>query len=213
MTDPAIVPFDWSYITRCLDLAGTPPVIFELGTYDGADTRRIYAACRQPLQYFTFEPDPRNVSAILASGLPSGVMLVPAAIGAVEGEATLYLSAGNWTASSSLRKPFKHLDVYPYVAFAGEVKVRITTLDGFCDQHGIDHIDFVWADIQGAERDMIAGGSKILMKTKFMFLERMHDELYEGQWVGEDTVKALAEDWGVVANFPDDILLYNRRFR
>jgi FkbM family methyltransferase len=206
-----IVPFDRSWIIRCLALSDSPTVFFEIGAYDGADTAWLFEACKKPSRYFAFEPDPRNIRSFPTGRLPVGVSFYGLAVGAVEGLASFYPSADNHRSSSSLRKPLRHLDVYPHVGFIGETSVQVTTLDAFCDRSGIDRIDFLWADMQGAERDMVAGGEQILKKTKFMFLERMHHELYEGQWVDGDTALALDMDWGVVADFPDDVLLWNKK--
>lgn len=48
------------------------------------------------------------------------------------------------------------------VKSAGSVQVKITTLDEWADNKGINQIDFIKSDIEGAERDMLKGAQKIL---------------------------------------------------
>jgi FkbM family methyltransferase len=204
-------PFSWTFIQKALDLAETPPIIFELGAFDGEDTKRIYAMCRKPTRYFAFEPDPRNLDRIVAAELPSEVHVLGAAVGRESGLLPLHLSGESWTASSSIRKPREHLVHFPHVQFGDAIKVAVIDLDSFCESVNVDRIDFLWADVQGAERDVVAGGERILRRTKFMFLERSEHELYEGQWLTDDMLHDLEGDWGVVAMFPNDVLLYNKR--
>jgi FkbM family methyltransferase len=42
--------------------------------------------------------------------------------------------------------------------------ISITTLDRFVEEHSITKIDFIKADIEGAERDMLAGAVNVLKK-------------------------------------------------
>ncbi|GHT19613.1 hypothetical protein AGMMS4957_04250 [Bacteroidia bacterium] len=43
-------------------------------------------------------------------------------------------------------------------------KVEITTLDKFVEENKLTRIDFIKADIEGAERDMLRGATKVLQK-------------------------------------------------
>jgi hypothetical protein len=43
-------------------------------------------------------------------------------------------------------------------------KIKITTLDQFVEEQGISKIDFIKADIEGAERDMLKGAQKVLKR-------------------------------------------------
>ena len=206
------IPFSWDPIAKCLSRPG-PTTFFELGANNGDDSKKLFAMCKKPCRYFAFEPDPRNLRKISVNGLPSEITVVSAAVGAAEGEATFYLSADNWTASSSLRRPHEHIKCFPHVAFIGETHVPVVTLDGFCERNHVDKIDFMWADVQGAERDVIAGAKRMTKRTRYMFLERSANELYEGQWVGTDEMlKGLGDGWEVVVEFPSDVLFVNKDF-
>jgi FkbM family methyltransferase len=41
-------------------------------------------------------------------------------------------------------------------------KITITTLDKFVEEHKLTHVDFIKADIEGAERDMLLGATNVL---------------------------------------------------
>lgn len=204
-----------SVVTAALRLSADQILVIECGGHDGTTARNLHAWCggRKP-QIYVFEPDPRNIRLIRERGLQEGTTLVEAAVGAIDGESELHLSGGvvggeDWTYSSSIRKPKKHLEVYPWVRFGETVRVKTVKLDTFCEKNGIDRVDFVWADIQGAERDMVQGGQRILRTAKLMFLEQDAQELYEGQWTYGEMVAALVPQWAVAALFPNDVLFYN----
>ena len=44
--------------------------------------------------------------------------------------------------------------------------VKVETLDDSCEKYGIEKIDFLKIDVQGAEMDVILGGKKTLFKSK-----------------------------------------------
>jgi FkbM family methyltransferase len=194
------------------------PVIFEFGAYDGAVTAKLCRFLTAPLSaYYVWEPDPRNIQRIKQRGLPAGVVLVEAAVGSRDGRATLHLSGGappgqqvEFTYGSSLSKPTdENAFWFPWMRFQEEVEVQVFSLDGFCRQHHVDRVDFLWADIQGAEKDLILGGAETLKRTRFMFLEQEGYRLYEDQWLFRDMMEALRPDWKLACRFPSDVLLYN----
>jgi hypothetical protein len=82
-------------------------------------------------------------------------------------------------------------------------------LDDWCGENNIDRIDFIWMDVQGAEGDVIAGASRILKKTRFLYTEYSNNELYEGQLSLKQLLARLPL-FDVLATYPGDVLLKNR---
>jgi FkbM family methyltransferase len=202
------------YIGHALGLAGDPPVIVECGAHDGQTAFDLYRLLgeRRP-KYYAFEPDPRNVKMLKEGSLfPKDAVLVETAVGSSDGEADFHLSQDAWTYSNSIRKPKEHLNVHPWVHFEKTSRVRMMRLDTFFEQSKLERIDLLWADIQGAERDMVAGAPKTLTVTRFMFLEQDVKELYEGQWTLDEMIRDLEPSWGVSAIFPTDILFWNKKW-
>ena len=90
---------------------------------------------------------------------------IPLALGKAIEERTLYVTKAPMC--SSLYPPNE-----PYLArFAGlpelvnldfSFEIDTTTLDNFCQEEGINEIDFLQIDVQGADLDVLEGASKIL---------------------------------------------------
>jgi FkbM family methyltransferase len=184
-----------------------PKTFLELGSHCGADTAWLSELPEVTLH--AFEPDPRNEQPARAN-----VTLHRAAVGARDGRGKLILSREGWgqpwTYSSSTRRPANHLERYP-VSFDGEVDVQLITLDTFFREQGLERVDFIWADVQGAEGDVIRGGEQALRRTRFLYTEYSDDELYEGQPTLSE-ILALLPAFRVLELWPDDVLLENRSF-
>ena len=112
-----------------------------------------------------------------------------------------------WTYSSSLKQPKGHLARYP-VSFGETIEVESVTLDAYARRNDLGRVDFIWADIQGAEGDMIRGGRDLLSRTRYLYTEYSDDELYEGQATLGD-ICDLLPGFRVVELWPDEVLLQN----
>jgi 2-O-methyltransferase len=194
-----------------------PLVIFEVGAHlcqDSLALREIFPKAAM----FVFEPDPRNVYQIARQGLGKRFTFIDAAVGDRDGKATFHLSGGQppgapphiWTQSSSLKKPVEHLQEYPWCTFDRDATVRIVRLDTFVAERSIDRIDFLWADVQGAEDELIAGGQKALANTRYLYTEFSDRELYAGQISLQQILERLPGPWEVLEQFAYDVLLVNR---
>jgi FkbM family methyltransferase len=183
-----------------------PKTFLELGAHCGTDT--AWLAALPGVRLHAFEPDPRND----LPPLPN-VRLQRAAVSDRDGSAPFILSSQGWgrewTYSSSLRTPKRHLQRFP-VSFGSTIEVSTVTLDRYCATEGIDVVDFIWADIQGAEADMIRGARAALSRTRYLYTEYSDDELYEGQ-ASLDEMLGLLPDFRVLELWPDDVLLENTR--
>lgn len=200
-----------------------PLTIVEIGAHHGQDSyrlRRLFPNAR----IICFEPDPRNVYELKRAGVHKVVELVDAAVGDTDGTAEFTLSGGQhpewkkdrrlanraWTQSSSLKRPTGHLELFPWVKFSGTARVKVMRLDTFAAEAGLGAIDFVWADAQGAEDLVIAGGQRALARTRYLFTEVAPDRpLYEGQIGLDEIVRRLPGPWEVAARFQWDALLKN----
>jgi FkbM family methyltransferase len=182
-----------------------PKVFLDLGSGKGDGT--AWMARIPDVTIHAFEPDPRNVQAPAAN-----VTLHRAAIADRDGLGTLILSlegwGQEWTHSSSIKTPKNHLHRFP-VTFGDSIEVELRRLDTFYRRAGLGLIDFAFADIQGAEGEMIRGGRETLAHTRYLYTEYSDDELYEGQATLAD-ILALLPDFRVVELWPEFVLLENR---
>jgi 2-O-methyltransferase len=185
-----------------------PKVFLELGAHTGTDT--VWLSRIPGVTMHAFEPDPRNHP----PSIPN-VVVHRLAIAEADGRADFILSDRGWgqvwTHSSSLKRPKNHLQRYP-VTFGNTISVETATLDGFARRAGLGAIDFIWADIQGAEGEMVRGGLETLARTRYLFTEYSDDEMYEGQATLHELL-AMLPDFRVVELWSDDVLLENRTFR
>jgi FkbM family methyltransferase len=191
------------WVERTFNYPGAKTFL-ELGAHRGTDT--VWMAELPGVVVHAFEPDPRN----RMPPLPN-VIMNHAAISDREGRIPFLLSGHNrgqeWTYSSSIKRPKRHLDRYP-VTFEETVEVDTVTLDGYCRRRGLEVIDFIWADIQGAEGEMVRGGQEALARTRYLFTEYSDDELYEGQATLADLLRMLP-DFRVLELYDEDVLLEN----
>lgn len=178
------------------------PVIFEIGAYDGKDSRQMNAYFNNAT-FFCFEADPRSQNLFKTFSTPKNIYLQETAIGSIDGRIELNLSdsdtrrhypAHSWCASSSIRKPKYHLELFEDVEFNSSISVPCVRLDTWFEMKtaGIELIDFIWCDINGAEIDFILGAMETLNKrTRFLYIEFSDKELYEGQITKDDILKLL----------------------
>ena len=66
----------------------------------------------------------------------------------------------------------------------------------------------IWADVQGAEENLIKGGLKTLSHTKYFYTEYEDDELYEGQ-ITLDQIKNLLPNFKAIGYFGNNVLFKN----
>lgn len=201
-------------------LAKQTPVILDIGTNNGGHTRAFFDLFPYGIVH-SFEPDPRCITKFKANlaSYPRA-KLHEIAIGAFNGTAEFYASGGQnlavdytmpegWDMSGSLRKPKEHLTVNPGITFDNKYPVQVVTLDTWFKSSGLDQIDFIWADVQGAEGDLIEGGKETFSKhVKYFYTEYSNVELYENQLDLEQILNYLP-DFSVVAQFENDVLLKN----
>jgi FkbM family methyltransferase len=96
------------------------------------------------------------------------------------GEMGFYISEGGSDASSSLLPPYKHLDDHPDVLFSKASKVKVLTLDKWCEINNVTHIDFLWLDMQGYEMAMLRASPDILKRVSAIHTEVSTRETYKG---------------------------------
>ena len=170
-------------------------LILEAGAWDGDTTYAMLCAMPDAL-IVAMEPDSRPLARLHArfDGREGGVQIVPAAAGAVNGVVPWYASHGDlradccrdgdWDLSSSLRRPEHHLLRAPEITFDWQ-EVRCVRIDDlpaeFPDIRFPRFYELAFIDVQGAQRDVIAGGRKTLDSTPWIYIELHHTPEYEGE--------------------------------
>ncbi len=192
------------------------PIIVELGAHCGEDYRWIQELCHTPPHYVMVEPDPRNVQYLIddAQFRPRARIII-GAVSDHSGFEPFHFcenSVANNHASGSLRAPTEHLECFPEVTFPNVGMVHVYSLDAIFEREWLTKIDLLWADVQGAENLMIAGGANALSHTRYLFMEAEPAvALYEGVALRKELLGMLP-GWTLLGEFEANVLMRNDNF-
>jgi FkbM family methyltransferase len=67
-------------------------------------------------------------------------------------------------------------------------RIKLSTLDKYCEENKIEQIDFIKVDIEGAEHDFIRGAEKVISRSKNL---KMLVEINECAYVSDSTPEDL----------------------
>ena len=196
------------------------PIIVDLGSHHLEEAEALIPHLVHP-EWHGFEPNldcfryaKQTIAPNLTRDHPCSINMSCLAVGREVGTATLHLSSKKtgepWTPSSSIKTPTGALTGYPWMAFEKSVCVPLTTLDRYCLENDIDHVDLLKMDIQGAEIDAIMGGQETLAKTSYLVMEAVESPEYVGQENLMGLVAALPGTWVLLERLVSDALLVNR---
>lgn len=192
-----ITPEKIAELVGCQD-----PVFLEIGCNNGWDTLTFLDAFSSG-HFYCFEPDPRPAADFRKNVTDPRVELLEVAISDKDGSTLMYRSSGmpprksgtkyghdgDWNLSGSICKPTGHLEYSPWVTFpeGHQLEVETMRLDTWFASSPETGIDFIWADVQGAEALLLLGGQEALHYTRYFYTEFVNPvsyrqkELYEGQ--------------------------------
>lgn len=200
--------------------------LVEVGAHFGDDTR-IFRTSHPGARIVSFEPDPRNIAFLRNHGVDRLCELYPYALSNTTGQQIFHLSSGYvyyhsdavvrenpYSCSSSLKRPTPHLgERCPDVKFEEDVIVDCVRLDDF-EPLKDTTIDFIWADVQGAEDLVFGGATETLKRTRFVFTEYATG-LYESQLRRDEILQLFGDSWTLIHDFGNgvdgDILLKNTK--
>lgn len=190
------------------------PVIFEIGCADGKDTLEFINTFGSGLKIHCFEPELKNIKIVKETVNFNGHHLFEGAVSNKNGTIIFHRSRtdnpDDLSYSGSIKRPKEHVNIWPFIKFDQSAEVNTITLDTYCKQNNIDFIDFIWADIQGAEEDMIEGGKEMFdNKVKYLYTEYANVEYYENQANLQRILSVLGSNWKLVHDFGTDVLVEN----
>jgi FkbM family methyltransferase len=190
------------------------PIIFEIGCADGGDTLEFINSFND-LEIYCFEPEPKNIKLVKERINYPKHHLFEGVISDVNGQLTFNRSRtdnpDDLSYSGSIKKPKEHLNEWSFIKFDEQITVESITLDKFCEDKNIELIDFIWADVQGAEENLILGGLNTLnKKVRYFYTEYSNKEYYEGQLKLDSLLNLLGDNWELIRDFGSDVLLKNK---
>ena len=166
-----------SYVKKFLP---SNPLIVEGGAHIGKDTLEM-AEIWPGGKIFAFEPVPSLHTQLVAkTRTVNNVHCYPVALSDFTGSTTMYVSSGDSDGSSSLLMPKEHIYEHPNVRFSEKIQVETITLDEWADKQGIDHVDFLWLDMQGHELAVLKASPRMLGSARAIHTEVSLKETYKG---------------------------------
>lgn len=161
------------------------PIIIEAGAFDGTDTKRI--AQQWPhATIHAFEPVPELYTVLVHNTAAIGnIHCYGLALSNTQGTASFYISEkphkpGIPSQAGSLLPPKERLKHSP-LQFPYSISVQTTTLDTWAKEYQINHVDFLWLDLQGNELAALKGAQELLSTIKVIYAEVSFIEGYQGQ--------------------------------
>jgi FkbM family methyltransferase len=154
-------------------------VIVDCGAHIGMDS--IQLARLFPLgRVHCFEPVPA-VFAQLRQNIKKikNISCYNLALGDMDGTRAMHISSGASDGSSSLLLPTGHLEKHPDVHFTSQAKVSINKLDTWAKDNSIEHVDFLWLDMQGSEYEMLNASAVVFPNVSAIYTEVSIQETYK----------------------------------
>jgi FkbM family methyltransferase len=166
-------------------LQGSAPLtIIDAGAHHG-ESARMYKTLFPTAAVYSFEPFPESFGVLqkAIARLPN-VQAFNLALSDRAGE--VEFNSNKYTATNSILNTAPDVEsVWPggLVDTKERIRVKTTTLDGFCQEHSIASIDLLKLDVQGAEPLVLKGCEKMLRhgKVRLVYTEILTLPSYTGQ--------------------------------
>ena len=152
-----------SHVVRDALATRSGAVVFDVGANVGDYSLLLARHLRSPAIY-AFEPSPRTFAELArrVEAVP-GVVAVPLGLSDRDGKVEFFTYAVDGVedrclSAIDLRRPTLVLSV----EVSGSEQVEVRTLDGFCEERGIEAIDFLKMDVEGHELSVLRGAQRML---------------------------------------------------
>ncbi|TAE31295.1 MAG: FkbM family methyltransferase [Cytophagales bacterium] len=158
------------------------PLCFDVGANRGQTIELLQDCFRHPVIH-AFEPASTTYADLQKRQFGSSVHLHPIAFGE-RVEAAEFRNYKHSELNSFLTMNRDHTEnLFAEEELVQVETVQVDTLDRFCAEHGIEHIDLLKIDTQGFELPVLRGGENLLRQKRVgaVLLELNFSLLYEGQ--------------------------------
>jgi FkbM family methyltransferase len=156
--------FDVHDVRELMQFVRTDSVFFDVGAYFGYYS--MLAALRTKAEIFAFEPVRANYELLVAHRELNGLENVQPfqlALSDEVGEVRFAIAPGS-------NRGTGHLAMEPGDSSQEMERVQATTLDHFVDVHQVSRIDLMKLDVEGAELQVLAGGSETIRRHRPVLL-------------------------------------------
>jgi len=161
------------------DMAGLvssdSPTIFDVGANVGQTIERVRSIFPKA-QIHSFEPSPTTFEKLKKNAAHlSGVHTWNCALGSSSGQMPLLENKmSEWTS-------FLPLGEFGWGSVDKTTQVRMATLDEFCEEHSIPHVDILKSDTQGYDLEVLKGGEETFRKggVGIVYCEIIFSDMYK----------------------------------
>jgi anaerobic magnesium-protoporphyrin IX monomethyl ester cyclase len=145
--------------------------VLDIGAHHGLYTLLASKKVGSQGQVIAFEPSPRELRRLrwhLLLNRCRNIRVEPYALSSAEGIAELFVCLGRETGCNSLRLPAVSESIK-------KVSVSVTTLDSYLQRKGIDKVDFIKIDVEGAELGVLKRAIGLLTSSKPIIMCELAD--------------------------------------
>jgi FkbM family methyltransferase len=135
-------------------------VVVDAGAYEGVFSILASRLIGPEGRVIAFEPDSQNrlrLEANIRSNRCGNIMVVAKGLWSSDGALRFCESGGDFSCISS-----EDLDTPVSNGWNYNTTVEVTSLDAELERLGVDRLDFLKADVEGAEIEMLKGGKRLL---------------------------------------------------
>lgn len=169
---------DFEFVRRRLIKSGAIDEVLDGGANEGQWAKNIIGLCGRDIRITSFEPLRMPYQKLeLAAAQHENWAAKNVALGEDKGDREINV-ASNGGQSSSLREPQGHVSAYPSVEFLSRESVAVDRLDNLVSSPAPKYLKL---DVQGYEREALAGAAGILDSIVALEIETSFIEMYEGQ--------------------------------
>ena len=150
------------------------PVIFDVGSNIG-DYAKLLRQYHPTAAIHCFEPNPTTF-AVLQKNLPAEQNLNNLGLSNAPGELKLFFQKDNSTSVQATLDP----EILKNIAGSKDlhaVVVQLKTIDQYCTEKGITHIDFLKIDTEGFELEALQGATELLHAKKIRCIQFEFNEV------------------------------------
>lgn len=139
------------------------------------------------VRIFAFDADPEECRRLQATA-PPNVTYVPHALADSQGTRTLHVAvepacSSLFAANLDAIETFPELDI---LTPAGRQEIQVRTLDAWARESGVEQIDVLKLDVQGAELEVLRGAQELLQTVRVIETEVSFNSMYLGQALFSD---------------------------
>jgi FkbM family methyltransferase len=154
------------YIKNKLFVDSQKAIIFDVGANIGNYSKQLIEVFKEQVVIYSFEPSKKTFSS-LKNNIPTGALLHNIGFSDKEGEEILYSDRDLSGMASLYKRRLNHFSI----EMGQREKIKLDTIDHFCESNGINKISFLKLDIEGNELKVLNGASRMLTTTQFIQFE------------------------------------------